>query len=52
MYVSDLVASVYMPNFQLANMKRSTLEPGEAKDVVFAFTPAVLEMLNNKAIGL
>lgn len=48
LYVSDLVASVDVPNFQLANMKRITLEPGEAKDVEFTLTPGAFEMVNNK----
>ncbi len=48
LYISDLVASVDVPNFQLANMKRITLEPGEVKEVEFTLTPEAFEMVNNK----
>ena len=48
LYVSDLVASVNVPNFRLANMKRITLEPGEARDVEFILTPEAFEMVNNE----
>jgi len=47
LYVSDLVASVDVPNFQLANMKRITLEPGESTEVSFLLTPKVFEMIKN-----
>lgn len=47
LYVSDLVASVEVPNFQLANMKRITLEPGESTEVSFQLTPKAFEMVKN-----
>ena len=47
LYVSDLVASVDVPNFQLANMKRITLEPGESSEVSFQLTPKTFEMVKN-----
>ena len=47
LYVSDLVASVVVPNFQLINMKRITLEPGESTEVSFQLTPKAFEMVKN-----
>lgn len=47
LYVSDLVASVVVPNFQLINMKRITLEPGESKEVSFQLTPKAFEIVKN-----
>ena len=47
LYVSDMVASVVVPNFQLANMKRITLEPGESTEVSFQLTPKAFEMVKN-----
>lgn len=47
LYVSDLVASVVVPNFQLINMKRITLEPGESKQVSFQLTPKAFEIVKN-----
>jgi beta-glucosidase len=47
LYVSDLVASVVVPNFQLTNMKRITLEPGESTEVSFQLTPKAFEIVKN-----
>ncbi len=47
LYVSDLVATVDVPNFQLTTMKRITLEPSETKEVVFDLTPKAFEMVKN-----
>ena len=47
LYVSDLVSSVDVPNYQLNNMKRITLEPGETKEVSFELTPKAFEMVKN-----
>ncbi|MBP6759604.1 MAG: glycoside hydrolase family 3 C-terminal domain-containing protein, partial [Flavobacterium sp.] len=47
LYVSDLVASVEVPNFQLNNMKRINLEPGESTEVSFQLTPKAFEMVKN-----
>ncbi|MEO8253583.1 MAG: glycoside hydrolase family 3 N-terminal domain-containing protein [Flavobacterium sp.] len=46
-YISDLIASVDVPNFQLVTMKRITLNPGETKEVVFNLTPKAFEMVKN-----
>lgn len=47
LYVTDLVASVVVPNFQLTNMKRITLDSGEMKEVVFELTPKAFEIVKN-----
>lgn len=47
LYVSDLVASVEVPYFQLTNIKRITLEPGESKEVSFQLTPKAFELVKN-----
>lgn len=47
LYVSDLEASVEVPNFQLINMKRITLEPGESTEVSFQLTPKAFEIVKN-----
>jgi beta-glucosidase len=47
LYVSDLEASVVVPNFQLMNMKRITLEPGESIEVLFQLTPKAFEIVKN-----
>ncbi|WP_291103789.1 MULTISPECIES: glycoside hydrolase family 3 N-terminal domain-containing protein [unclassified Flavobacterium] len=47
LYVSDLVASVEVPNFQLTNMGRITLEPGETTEVSFRLTPKAFEIVKN-----
>jgi beta-glucosidase len=47
LYVSYLMASVDVPNFQLANMKRITLEPGESTEVSFQLIPKAFEIVKN-----
>ena len=47
LYVSDLKASVDVPNFQLNAMKRIVLEPNESKEVSFQLTPKAFEMVKN-----
>ena len=47
LYVSDLKASVDVPNFQLTTMKRISLNPGETKVVIFDLTPKAFEIVNN-----
>lgn len=47
LYVSDLVASVDVPNYQLTNMKRINLESEETKEVSFELTPKAFEMVKN-----
>lgn len=47
LYVSDLKASVEVPNFQLTNIKRITLESGETTEVSFQLTPKAFEMVKN-----
>lgn len=45
LYVTDLIASVTVPNYQLAKMNRITLEAGESKEVTFELTPKAFEMV-------
>jgi len=45
LYISDLEASVTVPNFQLINVKRITLEPGESKNLEFELTPKDFEIV-------
>ena len=45
MYISDLEASVIVPNFQLIKTKRITLEPGESMDLEFELTPKDFEIV-------
>lgn len=45
LYVSDLVGAEVVPNFQLVNMKRITLEAGEATDVSFQLMPNAFEIV-------
>lgn len=47
LYVSDLKASVVVPNFQLNAMKRIVLEPNESKEVSFQLTPKAFEIVKN-----
>lgn len=47
LYVSDLKASVAVPNFQLNAMKRIVLEPNESKEVSFQLAPKAFEMVKN-----
>lgn len=47
LYVTDLEASVDVPNFQLNGVIRILLEPGESKEVTFDVTTKMLEMVNN-----
>ncbi|WP_338357402.1 glycoside hydrolase family 3 C-terminal domain-containing protein [Yeosuana marina] len=46
-YISDLKASVVVPNFQLIKTKRITLEPGESKNLEFELTPNDFEIVKN-----
>ncbi|KQB44311.1 Beta-glucosidase [Flavobacterium daejeonense] len=45
LYVSDLKASVDVPNFQLNAVKRIALEAGESKEVSFELTPKAFEII-------
>ena len=47
LYVSDVKASVEVPNFQLNNMHRITLEPGASTEVSFKLTPKAFEIVKN-----
>lgn len=47
LYLSDLVASVVVPNFQLIAMKRINLLAGESKEVVFDLEPKDFELVGN-----
>lgn len=44
-YVSDLVASTIVPNYQLNAVKRITLEPGKTQEIKFNLPPKVFEMV-------
>lgn len=44
-YISDLDASTTVPNFQLINTKRVTLEPGTSKNLEFELTPKDFEIV-------
>ncbi|WP_439336463.1 glycoside hydrolase family 3 C-terminal domain-containing protein [Thalassobellus sediminis] len=46
-YISDIEASVSVPNSQLINTKRITLEPGNTEKVSFELTPKDFEIVKN-----
>ncbi|WP_339917165.1 glycoside hydrolase family 3 C-terminal domain-containing protein [Yeosuana marina] len=46
-YISDLKASVVVPNFQLIKTKRITLEPSESKNLEFELMPKDFEIVKN-----
>ncbi|MEN3325053.1 glycoside hydrolase family 3 C-terminal domain-containing protein [Mariniflexile soesokkakense] len=46
-YISDLEASVAVPNSQLIKTKRITLEAGASQKIVFELTPKDFEIVNN-----
>ena len=46
LYIRDLLASVARPVMELKSFQRVHLQPGEVKDVRFALTPAMFEMLD------
>jgi beta-glucosidase len=48
LYTRDLLASVARPVMELKGFQRIHLEPGESKEVVFAITPGMLQMLNKE----
>ncbi len=47
LYVTDLEASVDVPNFQLNGIERISLKAGETQKVSFKLTPKAFEMVNN-----
>lgn len=47
LYVTDLIASVDVPNFQLKAVKRITLKPDESRQVKFELSPSAFEIVNN-----
>lgn len=47
LYVSDLIASVEVPNFQLSAIKRIHLKAGETQKVTFELAPKAFEMVKN-----
>ena len=47
LYISDLEASVNVPNFQLEGVNRISLKTGESKEVTFDLTPKMFEIVNN-----
>jgi beta-glucosidase len=46
-YVSDIEASVDVPNFQLVQTKRISLESGKTKTLEFELTPKAFEIVTN-----
>ncbi len=46
-YISDIEASVSVPNSQLINTKRITLEPGNTQKISFELTPKDFEIIKN-----
>jgi beta-glucosidase len=46
LYIHDVLASVARPVMELKGFQRIHLNPGEAREVAFAITPAMLSMLN------
>jgi beta-glucosidase len=47
MYISDLEASVRVPNFQLIKTERINLKPNESKTLEFELTPKDFEIVTN-----
>ncbi|MBK0369403.1 glycoside hydrolase family 3 C-terminal domain-containing protein [Flavobacterium agrisoli] len=47
-YISDIKASVAVPNFQLIGMQRLHLKAGESQNVSFELTPKNYEMVTNE----
>ncbi|MCX2680250.1 glycoside hydrolase family 3 C-terminal domain-containing protein [Galbibacter sp. EGI 63066] len=48
LYISDLEASVRIPNFQLQGTQRVHLQAGNSEEVNFKITPEMLELVNNE----
>lgn len=48
LYISDLEASVTVPNYQLIKTKRITLKSGASINVIFELTPKAFEMVTNE----
>ena len=48
LYIRDLIASVARPSLELKGFQRIHLLPGEAKEVAFLITPALLSMFNRQ----
>jgi len=47
LYISDLEASVSVPNYQLQAVKRISLKPGESQKVTFEMTPKMFEIVDD-----
>jgi len=47
LYISDCEASVRVPQYALKAFQRITLAPGEAREVRFEITPAMLALIDN-----
>lgn len=45
-YITDLVTSVYAPNYDLKEIKRITLDPGASETVTFTISPEMLKLVN------
>ncbi|MDX2248744.1 MAG: glycoside hydrolase family 3 C-terminal domain-containing protein [Bacteroidia bacterium] len=50
LYLSDVKASVTVPNAALKGFKRVMLKPGESKVVTFTLLPADMEIIDNEGI--
>jgi len=48
LYLKDVEASVTLPRWQLAGIKRVNLAPGEEKEVSFTVTPRQMALINNE----
>ncbi|WP_308991266.1 glycoside hydrolase family 3 C-terminal domain-containing protein [Mariniflexile litorale] len=51
-YISDLEASVIVPNSRLIKTKRITLKAGASQKVVFELTPKDFEIVNNQGTSI
>jgi len=48
LYISDSVASVPVPIWQLAGFKRVHLDPGQKQTVTFTLTPRLLSLIDGE----
>jgi len=46
LYIRDILASIARPVMELKGFQRIRLQPGESKEVTFAITPGILQMLD------
>ncbi len=48
LYISDIKASVNVPNYQLSKIKRVSFKPNETKTIQFELQPEAFKIVNNK----